>query len=113
MNSEIKQQHDRLKEEIRVVSAVFARKQADSPQSHWTDFCSSCVFIKFYQDANRKQQAYNNAANFLEQSKSEVRERGLDTKILAKVEDEFIKLGQLMQSVSAEASESNVNNMKI
>lgn len=113
MNSEIKQQNQHLLKEAKAVSVVFKQNGVDSPNSHWSVFCSACVVIPFRSIPEQRNLAFKTACESLEKSKSEVREWGLDPAILNNVETELVKLGDILKVVSAEASESSTNNMKI
>lgn len=112
MHPEIKELLDSLKKEILAVSAILAQKQADSPRSHWTQFCSSCVFVGFYQDPGRRQTAFSNALQSFENSKSEVRESGLEVTVFDRVETALTKLGECVNKLSDEASQPSAQGMK-
>ena len=107
MDEKIVAKFKKLRTEINKISDLFADSGVDSPRSHWSRFCASCVSAKFCTINERRDQCLGNAASSLNSCKSEIKEYGLDSKVLNDVDSAFQSLISTIEEVVADAQQAS------
>jgi hypothetical protein len=107
MDEKIAAKFEKLRTEINKISRLFADRGVDSPGSHWSRFCASCVLAKFCTINERRNQCLGNATSSLDLCKSEIKEYDLDSNVLNDVDSALQSLISTINEVVAHAQQAS------